>query len=194
MSERLRSFIAVKAPPQVAERLRAAQDRLRDAADGWKWVRADSFHFTLKFLGDVQGQHLEKLWEAVRQNLGGMQAFPIRLRGVGAFPDAGAPRVIWAGVEDGAEQLAALAARVEEACTAQGFEPERRPFRAHLTLGRARRQARSSALESAVAELGDLELGEARVDRALLVKSELTRSGPIYTILEEALLEDGDRA
>lgn len=101
--------------------------------------------------------------------------------------------MVWAGILEGAEELEALAGSVEEVCAAHGFEREKRPFRAHLTLGRARRQERNPALASAIADLSEFEAGEARVDRVLLMQSELTPSGPIYTILDEAVLEDGDR-
>ncbi len=185
MSEPIRSFIAVKLPPESAERIRAAQERLRAADADVKWVDAASFHITLKFLGGVQQDRLSALWRSVTAALEGSRPIALHLRGIGAFPNPGRARVVWAGATEGAEELAELAARVEEACEKHGFERERRPFRAHLTLGRVRRPRPNAELAAAIAEQAEVDLGEAHMDRVLLMKSELTRAGAIYHILEQ---------
>ena len=188
MSEPIRSFVAVKITPEAAERIGAAQARLRAAGRDVKWVDAQSFHITLKFLGGVEQERLAEVWRATTEALDGTAAFTMRFRGIGAFPNPGRARVIWAGIVEGAEELTEMAARVEAACETHGFEREGRPFRAHVTLGRVRRPAANPALEAAMGEQVELELGEARVDRALLMKSELSRGGAVYHILEETLL------
>jgi len=185
VSERIRSFFAVIIPPEAAERLRAAQERLRAADPSVKWVHPDTFHITLKFLGGVEPPRLSTLWPPVRQALEGSRPFALRFRGVGAFPNPKRARVIWAGTTDGAEELTKLAARVEGVCAEHGFEPESRPFRAHLTLGRVRQPGPNAALAAVMAELSEAELGEAQIERVVLMKSELTRTGAIYHILEE---------
>jgi 2'-5' RNA ligase len=181
----IRSFIAVAVPPEAAGKLRAAQERLRAAEPDLKWVAADTFHITLKFLGPVAQDRLEQTWQSVCEALNGANAFTMRFRGVGAFPNQRRPRVVWVGVTEGAEQLVRLAERVVEACQRHGFEPENRPFQAHLTVGRAREPKPNPALADAMAELVEAELGEVRVDRVLLMKSQLTPRGAIYDVLEE---------
>ena len=188
MSERIRSFIAVNIPPESADRLRAAQGRLQETEARVKWVDPDAFHITLKFLGGVEPERLDALWESVAAALDGRQPFTLHFSGVGTFPGPQRPRVVWAGITGGAEELTDLAAVVEEACAEHGFERERRPFRAHMTLGRVRRPESNPALAVAVAELSDADLGEVRVERTLLMKSELTRAGAIYHVREEKLL------
>jgi len=83
-------------------------------------------------------------------------------------------------VSQGAEELTALAERVEEACLRHGFERENRPFGAHLTLGRARQPGPNRALTEAMQRLAEADLGEARVERVVLMRSELTRQGARY--------------
>jgi 2'-5' RNA ligase len=192
MSEALRSFIAVKLPPETVERLRQAQARLRAADTTWKWVEPGCFHLTLKFLGAVPRVGLEAVWGSVCAALAGTRSFTVSLRGLGVFPNARAPRVAWAGIDRGAAELAGMAATVEEACAAHGFERERWAFTAHLTLGRAREPKPNPALAAVIEELSAVELGEAKVDRALLMKSTLTPKGAIYQMLEEKLLESGE--
>jgi 2'-5' RNA ligase len=192
MSETLRSFIAVKLPPEALARLAEAQARLCKAEPGWKWVDPKSFHVTLKFLGAVPRADLEALWRSVTEALAGAPAFAVTLRGLGAFPNLRAPRVAWAGIERGAAELTALAEKVEHACAALGFAGEKRPFAAHLTLGRAREPKPNLDLARAIEELAEVELGEAAVDRVLLMKSTLTPKGAIYEALAEHLLQTGE--
>ena len=185
MSDRIRSFIAVNIPPESAGLLRAAQDRLRAVDATVKWVHPDTFHITLRVLGPVEPLRLSALWRSVGPALDGAGPFSLRFHGVGAFPNPSRPRVIWAGTTEGAEALTRLAAAAEQVCVQHGFEPESRPFRAHLTLGRVREPSPNPALAAAMAALSDADLGEAPMDRVLLMKSELTRAGAIYHILEE---------
>jgi 2'-5' RNA ligase len=194
LSEVIRSFIAVEIPPTAAAAIRAAQRRLEPADRSWKWVNPELYHITLKFLGGVDRERLQDLWQAVSESLTGTSAVAVTFRGVGAFPDIRRARVVWAGIGDGAAELTELASKVEDACAARGFEREKRPFRAHLTLGRARRPGSSPELAEGMNELAAADLGEAELDRVVLMKSELTRSGAIYTVLDEAILTGGDTA
>ncbi len=194
MSELVRSFIAVKVPAAAAEQIRSAQERLRAVGGGWKWVNADSFHITLKFLGAVERSRLAALWRSMQEAVEGTPAFTVTFRGVGAFPSRSRARVVWAGVERGAADLAGLAVKVDDVCAAHGFEREKRPFRAHLTLGRARRPGPDPTLAEAMKELAGAPLGETCMDRVLLMKSELSRSGAVYSILNEEVLAGGDAA
>lgn len=185
MSDLIRSFIAVPVPPEAAGKLHTAQETLRRAAPAVKWVDPNSFHITLKFLGGVLPDRLQQTWQAVAAALGGAPSFTMRFHGLGAFPSANRPRVIWAGLTDGAADLTALAARVEQACAAFDFAPEARPFHSHLTLGRAREAKPDPDLSAAIAQLAQEQLGEVPVDRVLLMKSELTPRGAIYHVLQE---------
>jgi 2'-5' RNA ligase len=114
----------------------------------------------------------------------------LRLKGVGAFPNARRARVIWAGTKEGREELLGLAERVEQACERHGFAREDRPFQGHLTLGRVREPVVNERLACAVGELAEEELGEVAVDRVLLMKSDLTPKGASYTRLEQTLLDE----
>ena len=194
MSELLRCFIAVKLPPEALDSLREAQGRLRAAEPSWKWVDPGTFHITLKFLGHVERVRLEESWQDVRSAVQGAKEFAIALKGLGVFPNLQAPRVAWAGISQGAAELTALAAKVEEACSQHGFEREKRPFAAHLTLGRAREGGPSPTLAGIVGQLGETDFGAGRVDTVLLMQSSLRPTGAIYSVVGEQPLERGDRA
>jgi 2'-5' RNA ligase len=188
VSERIRSFIAVAVPPESVGKLRAAQEQLKAASDGIKWVSPESFHITLKFLGEVERPRLSALWDAVSAVLAGSRPFTMRFRGVGAFPSPSRARVVWAGMNEGATELAELAERVEQACGQYGFERERRAFQAHLTLGRVRDPGPNPGLAAGIKGLAEVERGQSAVDRVLLMRSELTPRGAIYHELEQRKL------
>ncbi|MGC9358536.1 MAG: RNA 2',3'-cyclic phosphodiesterase, partial [Anaerolineae bacterium] len=107
--------------------------------------------------------------------------------GLGAFPNTRNPRVIWVGVEEPTGRLALLHKAVNEALERVGFEPETRPFKPHLTLGRTRRrisrsQARLIGQEIDAAKIGLLTEEEAR--EIILFQSDLKPTGAEYTALK----------
>lgn len=163
---------------RVAQRLRAAP-----GSGSVSWVRPENYHATLRFLGSVPTEQLPELGERVRSETSGLAPFALRLTRLRAFPSLRRPRVLALALEP-AEPLAALAAAVERACVACGFAPERRPFRAHVTLGRVREggaPASELAIDSAPFSVGGFALFQSR----------LSPRGSVYTPLERFLLEDG---
>ncbi len=152
------------------------------------YLSPESFHITLKFLGGVEPARLQGVWEAARAALAGAERFCCHLHGVGAFPNTTRVRVVWAGVEQGRTELIEIAQRVERACTIFGFAPENRPFQAHLTLGRVKEPVLNPELAEALEGFASEPLGEVWVDSVLLMKSELTPKGAVYTVLERHAL------
>jgi 2'-5' RNA ligase len=170
-------------PPPLRERLEETAAPLRSIAAGVSWVSAANYHLTVKFLGDVDEARIPPIIAAVEAAVAGRDPFDLALRGLGAFPGPGRPRVIWAGVRAGAADLAALAGAVEDRLAALGFPREARSFSAHVTLGRVREPRRDPALAAALARAEGVELGAARVDRVVLMQSQLSPRGARYTEL-----------
>jgi RNA 2',3'-cyclic 3'-phosphodiesterase len=133
---KLRAFVALEVPEPQRGRLAGHLDRCRAAAPAFRWVTPESLHITLRFLGSVSPDLLDRLQSGLRQLRG--RPFGLALDGVGTFGTRSAPRVIWVGVREGAERASELAAEVETVSQAAGLEPEARPFRGHVTLARAR--------------------------------------------------------
>lgn len=193
-AETIRAFIAVEVPEAAAERAGAVIERLRaDGVEGVKWVQPRHFHLTLKFLGETRQDDLPALSEALREVAGRAAPFSLALAGVGAFPSARRPRVVWLGVASGSEPLVALACATDGACAALGWAREEKPYHPHLTLGRTRELQRGragrptaspEALTRALERESSAAAGEVRVERIVLVRSELQRGGPVYTVLD----------
>lgn len=177
----MRAFVAVNIEENLRRAVAEAQERLRATGADVKWVRPEGVHITLKFLGWVEQVRVSALVEALRATLEHQEPFTVRLEGIGGFPSATAPRVVWVGVSGGAAELSELAQRTEDALEPLGFAREQRPFSPHLTIGRCRSPRGRQELTAAMREERDRVLGEMRVERVELMRSELRPEGAIYT-------------
>ena len=156
---------------------------LRAAAPDASWVRAGNLHLTLRFLGEVDATRAGVLAESLRPLVARHPVIDTALARAGAFPDVLRPRVIWIGVRD-TGPVSSLAADVELACAAAGFESETRPFNAHVTLGRVKRRLGRDAagsLESAARAFTTTY--PARIAAVDLMQSELTPGGSRYSLV-----------
>jgi 2'-5' RNA ligase len=195
MDETIRTFIAIELDNALRRALGSVQAQLqRDrAARLVRWVEPASIHITLKFLGDVNAEHLPKLEHAIADACAGIPSFSLALAGLGAFPNTRRPNVIWVGANGQVDVAAQLAEKIDAACVALGFAPEERPFAPHLTLGRVKRDASipERQLIGAMIDATQVEtLGELKADHVSVMKSELRPSGSVYTRLHAVELKD----
>jgi 2'-5' RNA ligase len=127
----MRLFVALDIDAAIRQRLQEFVNDLHARLPGVRFLGPETFHVTLKFLGESkQVEEIERALASVRG-----VPFEIAFRGNGFFPSAKRARVFWAGIEAPGE-LQVLAARVDEAARSLGFPPERGPYQPHLTLAR----------------------------------------------------------
>lgn len=179
----MRLFVAVHIPEELKEQLTGLQDTLKKAIVDVKWERAEKFHLTMKFLGEVPEENAGGVADAVARACAGMAPFKAVLGGVGGFPTANRPRVVWAGITEGSGELISLAERVDRELEPLGFPKEKRPFSAHLTLGRVRSPQNLSALVKKMASCANVELGAFTVRSVEIMISVLGRGGSTYSCL-----------
>jgi 2'-5' RNA ligase len=178
---RIRSFIAVDLAAPVQAALRQLLAELSQVRCDVRWIRGAGLHVTLKFLGWVEPAGLERARDTLARAVAGRPALRVHARGLGAFPSWRRPRVLWAGLEG--EGLSELAARVDAAMCRAGFEPERRTFTPHITLGRVNGLSGWSQVEELVkAHLSD-DFGVSIVDGVTIYRSTLRSDGAVYTPL-----------
>ena len=145
----MRLFVALNLPRDLRAAAWAAAEPLRVALSaGVAWVREEALHVTLRFLGEQPDPVPDALAAALAPVLARAERPTVRLETVGAFPTRRRPRVLWIGGPANSA-LARLYQEVQNACATLGFEPEPRPFRLHLTLGRVRPGARVDLSELA---------------------------------------------
>lgn len=183
--EKIRTFVAVKIPEEVREEIGAVQSQLMKSGAEVKWVTPANFHITLKFLGYLLGEEVEKVISKVKEALQRCRGFFVSFRQLGAFPKLEMPKTIWLSVDKGANEVCQLAKVIEDELVKAGFPAENREFKAHLTLGRLKSTRGVDALIRALKGIKPEETANFFVDRVFVMKSDLMPSGPVYSVLAE---------
>ncbi len=181
----VRAFLAIEPSDEVRASLAALLGRFRRLPAKVSWVPPENLHLTLRFLGDMDRGSLERLAEGLAGPLGEVEAFRLCAGGVGAFPNARRPGVIWVGITEPSAPLFEAQSIVEAAARAAGLEAEKRDFRAHITLGRVRNRRPGPQLIECIAGEKDFEAGEFAVCAVSLFSSELTQQSAIHRKLKE---------
>jgi 2'-5' RNA ligase len=188
----MRLFVAVEVPGTLHAAIRAAQDTLRRTGADASWTKPDQWHVTLKFLGDTEDARIMEVVGALRRASAGLAPAPLRLRGLGVFPDERRPRTVWAGIEDPSGSLRAAAQRTEDETAALGYPPERHAFRPHLTLGRVRSPRNREGLAAAVRAGAAFDGGCWEARELVLFSGDLKASGAEYAVVASARLGEAE--
>jgi 2'-5' RNA ligase len=173
----MRLFYAAAADEEVKAAAAAVVARLRRAPGDYRWVDPRDMHVTFRFLGLTDEAHLPEVEANMRRAAAQSKPFDIVYGGVGAFESLEDPRVVWIGLDEGAEpmeKIADLLGRDEE-----------RPFSPHLTLGRRKRDPVPPEFLAALRAEPALALRR-RVERISLYASRPAPFGHAYEILLEA--------
>ena len=185
-----RLFIAIELPAETQSALANVQRALSPLA-AVRWTNTANIHLTLQFLGDTDTALIPALSAALAETVAAVPVFSLSLATVGAFPNLKRPRIIWAGVGTSAA-LTALHRAVTTATATVNIPADKKPFKPHLTIGRVRNRARGGdfrAIAAAVSRENIGEIATVRVAHISLIRSQLTRRGPIYTPLAEFQLQ-----
>lgn len=177
----IRAFIAIELPlslrEDVFESVIKATPNVPDRAI--RWVKPSNIHLTLRFLGDTQETLIASIGEKLQAGLNSWNPFTLSTDNLGCFPNPGRPRVIWVGLTGDLEHLYSLNRLVEQTAVEFGWEPEKRRFSPHLTIGRVKDSREVAAASLPYGEV--LTDKVFRVDSISLIESTLTSSGAIYT-------------
>jgi 2'-5' RNA ligase len=185
MPETIRSFIAFDIDnPKVLQQLCEAQNILAKTNADLSLVKPQNIHITLRFLGDITLSMVEKIDKEMQSVV--FRPFDVEIKGVGAFPNVNYARVVWAGIQQGADELKAVFDQLEPKLRQLGFASDSKGFSPHLTIARVGSGRNKQALISGVNELAAFEFGKVHADCLQLKKSVLTPQGPIYSTLKEA--------
>jgi 2'-5' RNA ligase len=181
-----RTFIAIDPGKAIRDRLIALQTNLAKSGAEVKWVEPDNLHLTLLFLGEVGQRDLVPVCRAVAAEVATIPAFVVSIEQAGAFPSTHRPRTLWVGVGTGAAEVTTLHGALEGPLLDLGcYRREDRVFAPHLTLGRVKVD---TGLTASLVKYGSWRAGETTVSEVLVMGSELTPAGPVYTVLSRAKL------
>lgn len=184
MLESIRSFLAFDMENDtVLNRLAAVQNLLVQTGADLKLVEPRNIHITVRFLGDITPNMAEKIFEEMKKIQ--FAPFNVCISGLGAFPDLRYPRVVWAGMTEGADQAKNVFSQLEPRLRGLGFTPDSKGFSPHLTIARVKSGKNKAQLAEFVTKNASYDFGSVKAECLRLKKSELTPKGPIYSTLKE---------
>lgn len=189
----MRTFIAIEIPEPLKQDLKRSMEGLRSELEEGliRWVRPESMHLTLKFLGEIEQEQVRAIQTLLDELAGRYSSFTLEIAGFGCFPSSRRPRVVWVGFNPAEGELARLQSELASQLEAIGFEREQREYHAHLTLGRVRKGLSREDMDLIVRWAQDAQIGKVgrfEVGAISLIRSILQPDGAVYTNLHIARL------
>lgn len=184
--DQVRLFVACEVPDDVKRDIGEVIDSLRSrSGTAVRWIKSDGVHVTLKFLGEVPVKKLPAVKLAIQEAVVGHSPFELEFSNIGTFGGREGLRLMWVGVAGDVLRLEALVRAVNAALAVVGFEPERRPFRPHLTLGRVRDEVPTRQRAEIEVQVGKTSVPATswRTNQVSLMRSRLTAQGAVYEVL-----------
>ncbi len=178
----VRTFIGIFPPPHIQSAIAEIQSSLKIDASAIRWEVQKKFHITMKFLGNVSPEQLQRLQPLLIQQCQSINRFGMTLTNVGCFPVTYAPKIVWIGsLGDENAPLADCFAAVESGCISAGFKKEGRQFHPHITLGRVKGKVSENLIKKI--ENTTFEPLQFLCTELLIMKSDLSPSGSAYSQL-----------
>lgn len=179
---KIRIFIALELPEEVKKEILEIQRQLVIKNAKIRWVSKENTHLTLKFLGGVEESLMSDIYETINRASKSFNSFQLNLSNAGLFPNKGRPKIIWAGIGGRIPELESLSENCDSAMHRIGFKRENRKFKPHVTIGRIKSLSDAEDLSQ---RLNDLEIDPIEFEAAKIniIKSDLTSSGAVYTLL-----------
>ena len=190
--EQIRSFIAIELPGEVKLAISRLQEKLKSGSRApVKWVNPENTHLTLKFLGNIDMAVVDDIKKVLREAARGVPVISLGVEGLGTFPNNTRVQVIWVGLTGELDKLQKLQQRIDKELSPLGFPAEKRVFSPHLTIARLRDRASVNDRQE-IGRLVEKTIFESSLDFSAksvnLMKSLLTREGPIYSVLDSVNL------
>ena len=179
----MRVFFCFDLQPDLKVQIYKKFSHLRHSTVRVSWVKPENMHITLKFLGEVDERRIEDFKEAAQTAITNAEVasnIKVVLERIGAFPAIERPRVVWIGPASEPQAVISLAAALESQLVGIGFEPERKPFTTHVTLGRVKDQSRSLRELTELIQRTPPFAYKASISRLTLMESKLSPQGSVY--------------
>lgn len=193
---RWRLFIAIEFPESHQARLTRLLDIVSASDLPIRWIGANAAHMTLHFLGDTEVEVAELLRMGLGAAIGGARPFELRVDGAGAFPNLTQPQIVWLGLDGDLASLRRLHRSTEAFLAQFEIQVDERPFKPHITFGRARQKLESPQINALIGLMRSPEVKQILaeleapflVDHLTLFRSHLSSSGSTYEKLATARL------
>ena len=184
----IRAFIAIEIDSEIKNRLSEFLSKLKRTGADVKWVVPENIHLTLKFIGYIENETLIDLNKAICDAVSGIGSFSISIENIGAFPSLKKPRVVFVCVQEKGNNLLGIYEKLDKGVERLGIKKESKKYVGHITLGRVKSQRNISKLKNALKSETECCFGHEKVTSLSLIQSKLTPTGPIYTRLNNFIL------
>lgn len=182
-----RTFIAINLDSEIKRCLTDIQKEINLFKSNLelrtKFVEKDNLHISLKFLGDLNDEQIEKTISLLKKVSAENQHFSISLaKNIGSFPDFTRPRVIWAGIEKGSNLISRLYFSIENIMKSESFYQQEMKFALHITLARIKYIRKPKRLKDFVENILIEDVSQ-QIKTIELMESQLCKDGPKYSII-----------
>jgi len=178
----MRLFVAIELTQEVRKNVASLLNEFRVLSPHTKWIRPDSMHLTLKFLGETDSSRLSEI-KAALAFIHSPSRITLKFQCLGFFPNSNRPHVFWVGIEP-SSNLRAIVGELDQSLHRLGVPTEDREFRPHITLARLNSSSLSPALRLAVSKNMTATFGSFATDQFHLIESKLKSTGAEYTTLQ----------
>jgi len=185
----MRLFLAIDFPQSIKQSIYRNVEILKGyIPKGVKWVEQKNLHVTFRFLGEVNDSLHDEFLKNINQVTILHKPFIMSFLDVSIIPNPVRPRLIWHDMKDESDTAKQLFEEIDTSLYDLGFDREKRPLALHTTLGRVK-FARNIDWKNIQDKLMPITT---KVDcqELTLFKSQLTSSGPIYSVVEKFSLEN----
>ncbi|MDI6825922.1 MAG: RNA 2',3'-cyclic phosphodiesterase [Candidatus Aenigmarchaeota archaeon] len=177
----LRLFTCVWVPTHIRQKIVELQEEMKNLPIKTKFVETENLHLTVTFLGNKNENELETLKNKLDESVKNVRKFHVVLEGLKVIPNENYIRVI--GIQVVSKEMENLIKKVAELIDGNYHETTK------LTLCRVKKLFDKKILKNFIEKNRHIKIGEFEVQSVALVKSSLTRQGPIYETIHESFLK-----
>ena len=177
----MRVFIGIRISDEIKEKIGSLGKKIKEKIREAKLVSPQNLHITLKFLGEVKEEKVEKIGQIIKNISSSFAPFDLEVKGIGRFPEKGKVRVLWIGAE-AKDNLRNLNKIIEEKLEELSFPRENR-FKEHITVARFKSNPNMARLGEFLERYKENMWGKMRVENVEIIESILKPDGPVYRTL-----------
>lgn len=184
----IRVFIAIEIDSEIKNKLSEYLSTLKRTYADVKWVAPENIHLSLKFIGYIEKETLINLNKIINDAVSCIGPFSISIGNIGAFPSIEKPRVVFVCVQERGNNLLKIYEKLDKGVEPLGIKRESKKYVGHITLGRVKSQKNISKLKNILNSGTECYFGLEKVTSLSLIQSKLTPTGPLYTRLNNFIL------
>lgn len=179
-----RLFIAIDIPGYIKDNVCGYTKTLLKKENGHiKLVSAPNIHITLKFLGNINIDKIEKIKEAIKETADKFNRFEYEIKGkINAFPSPSNARVIFLEIGSGGEEISEIYRQLEDNLERIKIRREKREFSPHITIARLKDKKN---MEHLIKEYRLNKIKGLGCSNITLFESQLKPYGAEYSVLGE---------